>query len=254
MQLGIVTYNVAKDWDLGTLLRVCQACGLTGVEFRTTHAHGVEPILGPADRADVRRRCADAGIVQTSLGTVCEFHAPDPGVVRSNIASCRSFCELARDIGALGVKVRPNGLPPEVEPERTLEQIGKALIECGRIGADLGVEIWVEVHGPGTSAPANVRRIMDHCGHPNVGITWNSNRTDMESGSVRRAFDLLGGHIRCCHITELWSDYPWREMFGLLKRARYDRYMLCELGTSFPPDEGRTFLQCYAGLFRELCR
>ena len=40
--LGLVTYNVAKDWDLDTILRLVREAGLEGVEFRTTHAHGVE--------------------------------------------------------------------------------------------------------------------------------------------------------------------------------------------------------------------
>ena len=38
-QLGTVTYNVPKDWDLPTLLRILPAAGVKAVEFRTTHAH-----------------------------------------------------------------------------------------------------------------------------------------------------------------------------------------------------------------------
>jgi len=40
-RLGIVTYNVAKDWDVPTILKVCKAVGLSPVELRTTHKHGV---------------------------------------------------------------------------------------------------------------------------------------------------------------------------------------------------------------------
>ena len=87
--LGLVSYNVAKDWDLETLLRLCRASGLEGVEFRTTHAHGVVRTLTPAQRAEVRRKCSDAGMKQTSLGAVCEFHSPDPALVAKNVADCR---------------------------------------------------------------------------------------------------------------------------------------------------------------------
>ncbi len=34
MRLGLVTYNLAKDWDLDTLLRHCED---TGFEERTPH-------------------------------------------------------------------------------------------------------------------------------------------------------------------------------------------------------------------------
>jgi sugar phosphate isomerase/epimerase len=154
LRLGLVTYNVAKDWDLETILKNVREAGLEAVEFRTTHAHGVEPSLAATRRREVRERCQDAGLLQTSLGTTCEFHSPDPAVVEQNVETCREFVRLVQDIGARGVKVRPNGLPEGVPVEKTLAQIGKALAECGRIGADAGVETWMEVHGKETQEPA----------------------------------------------------------------------------------------------------
>ena len=41
-QLGIVTYNIAKDWDLPTILSRLGKLDYEGVELRTTHAHKVE--------------------------------------------------------------------------------------------------------------------------------------------------------------------------------------------------------------------
>jgi sugar phosphate isomerase/epimerase len=148
--LGLVTYNVAKEWDLDTILRLLPEAGFEGVEFRSTHAHGVEVSLGADQRAEIRRRCAAAGMKQVSLGTACEFHSPDPAVVRKNVEEVREWVLLARDLGARGIKVRPNGLPEGVPVEKTLDQIGGALAECGDLAAEHGVEIWVEVHGQGT--------------------------------------------------------------------------------------------------------
>jgi hypothetical protein len=254
MHLGIVTYNVAKDWDFDTILKNCKEAGIEAVEFRTTHAHGVEPTVSKERRKEIKERCAQAGLLQTSLGSTCEFQMPDPSKVRENIETCRQFVELAADIGARGVKVRPNGLPKEVPVEKTLEQIGKALAECGKIGADRGVEIWMEVHGEGTQLPPNSRKIMDVCGHPNVGVTWNSNGTDVVNGSVKPSFERLRPFIKCCHITELWGDYPYRELFTLLNESGYDRFTLCEIGSSIKAEDGVTFLKAYRGLWKELSR
>jgi hypothetical protein len=80
--------------------------------------------------------------------------------VDKNIEECKRFVQLAADLGGRGVKVRPNALPPGIPPAKTLEQIGTALIPCGRAAADAGVEIWVEVHGQGTQVPANMKTIM----------------------------------------------------------------------------------------------
>src|SRR5262249_32744091 len=125
-RLGIVTYNIARSWDVPTLLKVCKAVGLSPVELRTTHAHGVEPALTKDQRQEVRRRFTDAGVAIWGCGTTCEFHSPDPKVVEKNIETCKEFVQLAADIGGRGVKVRPNDLPREVPVAKTLEQIGKA--------------------------------------------------------------------------------------------------------------------------------
>jgi len=257
-KLGIVTYNIAADWDLPTVLRVCQKVGLAAVEFRTTHKHGVEPSLSKEQRKEVKKRCSDASVQVWGCGTVCEFHSPSPAVVRKNIETCKAFVELSADIGGRGVKVRPNALPPGVPEEKTLEQIGKALIPCGKAAADAGVEIHVEVHGRGTAHPPRIKTIMDHCGHPAVGLTWNSNGSDVKDKSVAEYFKLLRPWIRSCHINDLYKDmtgqYPYRELFRLLRESGYDRVTLCEVGRSLPESPGTEFLHYYKALWSELCR
>jgi sugar phosphate isomerase/epimerase len=255
-RLGLVTYNVAKDWDVPTILRVCKDVGIAAVELRTTHKHGVEPGLTKDLRADVRKRFADAGVVIWGCGTVCEFHSPDPAVVKKHIATCKQFVGLVHDLGGKGVKVRPNGLPKGVPEEKTLEQIGKSLIPCGQAAADAGVEIWVEVHGAGTAHPPRMKAIMEHCGHPKVGVTWNSNATDVKDGSVAEYFALLRPWIFSCHINDLGNKaYPYRELFRLLRETGYDRYTLCEVGKT-PPDAaaGEKFLREYKQQWTELTR
>ena len=259
-KLGTVTYNLGAKMDLDTLLRACRTSGFEAVELRTTHAHKVETALTADPRKEARKRIEDSGVRLWGFGSVCEFHSPDPAVVRKNIDDCRAWCALAADLGAKGVKVRPNGLPKGVEPARTLEQIGTALKECGKAAADHGVEIWVEVHGHGTALPRNMRTLMDHCGHPSVGVCWNSNGTDLENGSLQAGFDLLKKDIRSCHINELWNPkYPWRELFRNLKAIGYDRVTLAEIpgvpedpASKDPAAAAIRFMRYYRALWEEL--
>lgn len=256
-RLGIVTYNIAASWDMPTILRVCRNVALAAVELRTTHKHGVEPSLNAQQRKEVRQRFADAGIDIWGCGTVCEFHSADPAVVKQNIETCGRFVQLVADIGGKGVKVRPNGLPPKAtkdQARRTLEQIGKALVPCGQAAADAGVEIWVEVHGNGTALPANMRTIMDVCNHKHVGITWNSNATDVTNGSVAPAFKLLRPWIKSCHINELHSGYPYRELFRLLRETGYDRVTLAEIPGMPDVASGERLMRYYKMLWTELAR
>jgi sugar phosphate isomerase/epimerase len=258
-RLGMVTYNIAANWDLPTILRVCKSVGISPVEFRTKHKHGVEPTLKKEQRREIRQRCADAGIDIWGCGTVCEFHSPDPVVVKKNIETCKQFIELVADLGGRGVKVRPNGLPNGVPVEKTLAQIGAALIPCGQAAADANLEIWVEVHGRGTAHPPYIKKIMEHCGHPKVGVTWNSNRTDIKNGSVAEYFQLLRPWIRSCHINELYKDlrgeYPYRELFRLFRETGYDRVTLIEVARSMPDiASGQELLRYYKALWTELTR
>src|SRR5271166_4219527 len=51
-KLGLVTYNLEKDWDIDTLIKNCEETGFEGVELRTTHKHGVEISLDKAQRTE----------------------------------------------------------------------------------------------------------------------------------------------------------------------------------------------------------
>ncbi len=257
-RLGLVTYNVGALWDLKTLLSVCSQAGIVGVEFRTTHKHGVEPGLSKEERLDVKKRCSDAGIEIWGLGSTCEYQSVKPEMVRSQIETTKRFVELAADLGAKGVKVRPNGLPKEKPVSDTLKQIGVSMSECGEYATKHGVEIWCEVHGFGTQEPANMAEIMNHCPSPSVGVCWNSNPTDVKNGSIAQAYSLLGKHIKSCHINNLYNNfdkkYPYQELFQKLAMANYDRFTLIEVGKTFPdPSLGVEFLRYYKAVWTSLC-
>jgi sugar phosphate isomerase/epimerase len=253
-RLGIVTYNIAANWDIPTIIRICRAVGLGPVELRTTHRHGVEPTMTAEQRRDVRNRFRDANVEIWGCGTVCEFHSTDQAVVRRNVETCQRFCQLVSDIGGRGVKVRPNDLPQGVETERTLTQIGRALAQCGQTANDTNTEIWVEVHGRGTAHPPHIATMMRTADHARVGVTWNSNQTDLVNGSVAEYFRLLRPWIKSCHINELHSGYPYRELFRLLREANYDRCTLAEIQGM--PDEasGERLMRYYKALWTELAR
>ena len=78
IRFGLVTYELAKDWDLPTLLKNCETAKVYGVELRSTHAHGVEPTLNEQQRKDVKKRFADSSVTLVGLGAKIGFDSPDP--------------------------------------------------------------------------------------------------------------------------------------------------------------------------------
>ena len=248
MKLGFVTYQIAQHWDVATIIEICAATGISGVELRTTHAHGVEVSLSKAERSDIRKRFADGGVDIAGLGSAFEYHDTDPAVVRDNVAGTIEYAKLAADLGCPGIKVRPNGLQTEagVPEEKTLEQIGLALRECAAAAEELGVAVRIEVHGRETMEPRRMRTIIDHADHKNAFVCWNSNAGEAVNGSIDEAYELLHHKIGLVHITELHSAYPWRDLFAKLKNDGYTGYTLAEIPDN--PD-GERILRYYKALW-----
>jgi sugar phosphate isomerase/epimerase len=231
MQLGLVTYQWGADWDLPTLIKNCQQTGFQGVELRTTHKHGVEPSLNAAQRKEVAKRFADSQVELVGLGTVCEFHSPEAAVLRKNVEDAKAFIRLAHDVGGSGIKVRPNGLPAGVPIAKTIEQIGTSLDEIAAFGEGYGIEIRLEIHGRGTSEIPNIRKIMDVSKNPGSKLCWNCNAEDLAGAGLAANFASVQDRLGTIHIHDLISSYPWRELFGLLKKANFQGWTLLEEGS-----------------------
>lgn len=232
MKLGMVTYNLGKDWDVPTIIKNCEAAGFEGVELRTTHAHKVEVDLNEAQRAEVRKRFQDSRVALMGLGSAFDYHTPDQAKLRQDIEATKACILLAEAVGASGVKVRPNGLPKEVPVEKTLEQIGKSLRELGEFAANHGQEIRLEVHGSGTSSLPHIRTIMDVANHKSVGVCWNSNQTDLDGGFDRN-FDLVKDRIRTVHMRDLYlEEYPFRRLLTRLVDSGFKGFCLAEVPES----------------------
>jgi len=117
IRLGLVTYNLAKDWDIPSIIRNCQEAKFEGVELRTTHAHGVEVALNKMQRDEVKQKFRDSNVALMGLGSAFDYHTLDQARLRKDIEATKEYIVLAQDVGAPGVKVRPNGLPKEVPKE-----------------------------------------------------------------------------------------------------------------------------------------
>lgn len=248
-RLGTVTYNIAATWDIETIIARLTEIGFEGVELRTTHAHGVEPHLGPTERADVRKRFEDSPIQLAGLGTVCEYHASDPGVLRKNVDETKAWVTLARDLGCPSVKVRPNGLKSDVSEEHSLAQIGRALKDCGAFALDHGIRIQLEVHGRDTARLPRIRRILDHAdNHPAVWVCWNSNQEDLLDGGLEANFNLVRSRIGQVHMRDLFlEEYPSRRLLQLLNEMSFQGFCFAEIPESADPVR---VLKYFRGMFR----
>ena len=236
LQLGLVTYQWGKDWDLQTLIANCEKTGYLAVELRTQHAHGVETTLNSAQRAEVKKRFADSTVTCLGYGSNFEYHSPDHVNLRDNIKQTKEYIKLCHDIGATGIKVKPNTLPDDVPREKTIAQIATSLNEVGKYAQDFGQLVRVEVHGPITAEIPNMKAIFDQVTEKNVRICWNSNELDLAPPGFAKNFDMLKEwigdtvHVRQFNIDE----YPYQELFNALVGINFKGWLLLEAGNEVP--------------------
>lgn len=239
MKLGLVTYNLANEWDLPTIIDKCSKHGFHGVEARTTHAHGIELELSTAQRAEVKKQFDDSPVALCGLGSTYEYHSADETEVRQNINGTKEYVKLAHDVGCPGVKVRPNGVQTSkgIPLEKTLDQIGLALRECATFAQDYGVEIRLEIHGQVTCEVPHCKTIMEVADHPNALLCWNSNQSDLVDGSIDANFESVRDKIALVHMRDIClPEYPWAHLLQLLKQSGYARFTCAEIPGNEDPD------------------
>jgi len=237
MRLGLVTYLWGKDWDLPTLITNCEQTGLLGVELRTAHAHGVEANLSKKERKEVKKRFRDSPVTCVGYGSNFDYHHADKASLKKNIEETKVYLQLCHDIGATGIKVKPNTLPEGVPREQTIAQIASSLDEVGRFGKQLGQVIRVEVHGRETQKIPNMKAIFEQVTEDNVKMCWNCNDQDLLAPGLEANFrsvqQWFGDTV---HIRELnVGDYPYPQLMNLFLDINYDGWILLEARTN-PPD------------------
>lgn len=254
MQFGLVTYEWAKDWDLPTLIANCEKTGVLGVELRTQHAHAVETNLSASQRAEVKKRFADSPVTCLGYGSNYEYHSPDAANLKENIEGTKAYIKLCHDIGATGLKVKPNNLPEGVPKEKTIAQIAASFNEVGKYAQDYDQLIRVEVHGNLTQELPNMKAIFDQVTEPNVKICWNCNAEDLLPPGLEANFNSVKKwfgdtvHVREFNV----GDYPYPELFRLFSEMNYEGWILLEARTQ--PTDRIAALKEQLDLFNKLVR
>lgn len=249
MRFGLVTNLRGQDWDTPALIRNCQDAGIEGVELRTEHAHGVETNLSTAERATVQSQFLDSGMVLVGLWTNWSFHHKDAALLAHSISQARASIVLAHDVGASGVKVKPDALPDGVSGEQTIAQIGRSLRTIGQFGEDYGQEIRLEVHGHRTDELPVIKKIMQAADHPNVRVCWNCNAADLNEPGLAYNFELVREYFgQTAHVRELdGSSYPYKKLIELFVVSEYAGWVLLEARSN--PEDPVSALRRQRSLF-----
>jgi sugar phosphate isomerase/epimerase len=244
INFGLVTYQWGKDWDIPTLIDNLTSADIFGVELRVDHAHDVTPELSRNERREIRKRFKGSPVQIIGIGTNQQFDYPDRAKLRESIDKTVEYIILSKDIGGTGVKVKPNQFHPGVPKSRTVDQIGRALNQLARIGADNGQQIRLEVHGTETQEIEIIKDIMDVADHPNATVCWNSNPEDLKGRGLEGNFNLLKDRFGAVtHVRELDDpEYPYEELIKLFVDMNYRGWIMLE-GRTEPADKVQALIE-----------
>ncbi|MGD9497509.1 MAG: sugar phosphate isomerase/epimerase family protein [Armatimonadota bacterium] len=234
MKLGLLTFNMAKDWDLNTILEKVPALGFDGVELRTQreHAHGVEPELSDDALVAIRERFVSAGVAIAGLSSSCSFDSPDPKVLRENIDATKRHLDMCALLGTDGVKVYGNVFHDEVPREQTIAQVAAALAECADHGAQVGAKVRFEMHGH-FNTPELCLQVVGDADPAGIGLIFNCNPIDVADGSVERTWNAVRERVIHVHLHDLADpQFPYDELVRLLVRDGFEGWATGELPES----------------------
>lgn len=238
MKLGLVTYLWAKDWDIPTIIKNCTAAGIGGVELRVEHAHKVTLDLNKDQRKEVKKQFAGSGVEIVGIGTNEQYDWPAPERLKQSVETTKQWLQLSKDIGGIGVKVKPNQFHEGVPKEKTLEQIGRALNELGEYAKNMGQTLRLEVHGNGTQELPNIKTIMDFVDTKGTTVCWNCNDQDLWGEGLEYNFNLVKNRIGdITHVREMnIGNYPYGQLMELFVKMDYKGWILLECRTD-PADK-----------------
>jgi len=77
---------------------------------------------------------------------------------------------------------------------------------------------------------------MEVANHPNVGVCWNSNQSDLDGAGFDANFDMVKDRIMAVHMRDLFlEEYPWRRLLTRLNETGFAGFCLAEIPESTDP-------------------
>lgn len=256
MKLCLLTYNMARHWELAELIKVARLGGFSGLELRAEagHKHGVELETSAEERRAIRYQVQDACLEVAGISTSSRFDTPDATKRREVVERSKRYIELAADVNAGQIRVFGNDMPKEgvdggAPPARedVMRYVGDSLRELGEFAEPHGVNVMLEMHGQFNYWHFAMTAV-EHADHPQVSILYNCDNRDLVGGSVASTYNRVAHLIGHVHMHDFVNGFPYAELFGLLQRDGYDGYLSSEIGKTDPSHED--YFLMYAQLFR----
>jgi sugar phosphate isomerase/epimerase len=237
MHLGLMAYQLAKEWDVDTTAKMCKEGRMESFEFfaEPSYKQKVSLEMQPAEAKKIRKTFTDANVHIAGLAITERYDWPNVAQVKEAIARTKQYVLLAVDMGAPRLRVLGDKLHDSEPKAWTIARVAGALTELVHYSAGLGVDMGFEMHGS-YSGWEDALEVVKRVNHPRCYLVHNSQPQNTPPEDFDRVFELIRPHIGHVHFHDLLDPkFPYKKFIKKLRDSNYDGYCSLELDPSNDP-------------------
>jgi sugar phosphate isomerase/epimerase len=239
MKLALHAWQMGRDRDLDTMIRICADGGMAALEVMESDSFKSSiPLSASADeRSEIRRKFQDAGVSIAALSINCRYDWRDKATVGANIEETKRYVQLAVDLGATRLRCLGDQLhEKEGEPkETTIARVAEALREVCEFADPLNTDCPIEMHGD--FAPwENSLAVVEQVDHPRCYLVHNGQPQNTPPDRWDEVWRRIRPYLKHIHAHDVLSDrFPCKKFFLALRDSGYKGFICFELAPSNDP-------------------
>ncbi|HEY3319426.1 MAG TPA: sugar phosphate isomerase/epimerase family protein [Planctomycetota bacterium] len=237
MHLGLMAYQLAKDWDLETTAKMCREGKMESFEFfaEPSYKQKISLEMQPAEAKKCRKVFADNGVHIAGLAITERYDGPSVAAVKEAVARTKQYVLLAVDMGAPRLRCLGDRFHDGEPKAWTIARVSNALSEIVQYSAGLGVDIGFEMHGS-FSAWEDALEVVKRVNHPRCYLVHNSQPANTPVDDFDRVFEIIRPHLGHVHFHDLLdTKFPYKKFIRKLRDSNYEGYCSLELEPSQDP-------------------
>ena len=237
MHLGLMAYQLAKEWDVETTAKMCKDGHMESFEFfaEPSYKQKISLDMQPADAKKTRKTFADSGVHIAGLAINERYDWPNVQQVKEAVARTKQYVLLAVDIGAPRLRVLGDKMHDTEPKSWTIARIATALTEIVHYSAGLGVDIGFEMHGS-FSTWEDALEVVKKVNHPRCYLVHNSQPANTPPEDFDRVFEIIRPYIGHVHLHDLLdTKFPYKKFLRKLRDSNYEGTCSLELNPSNDP-------------------
>ncbi len=195
--------STCPEWTFEQMVDGAKRYGYEGIDLRVEwgHRHGIELDTPAERRRQARRYAEEQGIAISCLAISARFARATPEERDAAVEQVQRYAALAKDLGSPLIRVFGGNLPEGHTMADLKAETARALGQAAEAAAPFGVTPCLETHDQ-HNHPDDVAWIVEHAGHPNVGVVWHPAHHLRLGISVDEAYPKIRRWVRHLHLQE----------------------------------------------------